>query len=56
MHGSVDREQVSRIIVCVGLLSFLYFRLCIDACGSPGLAIVVRGGFLYIFYNSRSFF
>jgi len=27
-----EREQVSRIIVCVGLLSFVHFCLCIDVC------------------------
>jgi len=32
------------------------FPLCIDACGSPDLALAVRWGLSYIFYDSGLFF
>jgi len=33
----------------------VYFPLCIDVYGSPDLALVVRWGVFYIFYDSGSF-
>jgi len=40
----------------VGLLPFVYFRLCIDACGSLGLAMTVRRGFFDFFIIVDCFF
>jgi len=38
---------------CVRLLSFVNFPLCIiHTCGSAGLALAVRWGLFYIFYDS----
>ena len=33
----------------------MYFPLCIDACGSPDLALAVRWGLFYMFYGSGLF-